>query len=347
MATVRASDSAHGGAGRYDPAAARLIALDWGTSSLRAYLLGDEGRMLDQVSYPWGIMAVPDGDFAKALATATGAWRESSADLPMLASGMIGSAQGWREVAYCSCPAGLPELVAAVGDQPEASRRQGESGLCIVPGIASTGALPNVMRGEETQVIGALEKFPDLVPRALLVLPGTHSKWVEIEAGKVARFATYMTGEQFAVLGQHSILGRPAQLAQSADPAGSAQARAAGAWAAFEQGVLTVRRNGPAGLSPLLFSARTLVLTRRLAAEVSLDYLSGLLIGEELRCALSEGQQGGGALPMVLIGDPLLCERYRRALALFGHPEVPTIYNAAPAGLWRIASRTGIPGFSA
>jgi 2-dehydro-3-deoxygalactonokinase len=319
----------------------RLIALDWGTSSLRAYLLGDEGRVIDQVAHPWGIMSVPDGDFAKALAAAIGAWQSGDRRLPMLAAGMIGSAQGWREIPYCPCPAGLTELAAAVAGQAVALRAGADpaGALCIVPGIALSGDLPGVMRGEETQVVGALEKFPALNAGALLVLPGTHSKWVTVETGQVAGFSTYLTGELFALLGQHSILGRPAQLAQAADPAGSAAVRAAGAWAAFDQGVLTVRRHGSAGLSPLLFSTRTLVLTGRLAAEVSLDYLSGLLIGEELRCALGESS-GRAALPMVLIGDPLLCERYHRALALFDRPQVPSIDNAAPAGLWRIAART-------
>jgi 2-dehydro-3-deoxygalactonokinase len=186
---------------------------------------------------------------------------------------------------------------------------------------------PEVMRGEETQIFGALSLHPGLRASAQLVMPGTHCKWVSVRDGGIASFQTYMTGEVFAALQAHTILGRPAR------DAGAPLSTDA---AAFANGINTARDN-PDGIAPLLFSARTLVLTGSLTAADSLEYLSGLLIGDELRCALQ------GATPHVaLIGDPALCERYRRALALFGITSAHIITGATEAGLWQIAIDAGL-----
>jgi len=309
----------------------RLIALDWGTTSLRAWLLGDGGTVIDSAAFPWGIMAVPDGDFAKALATVTGPWTQHHEALPMLASGMVGSAQGWREIPYVDCPAGVDELVAAL-------RRQLAEGatLPIVPGVTIGGAFPDVMRGEEAQIAGALELIPALHAHARLVLPGTHSKWVTVRDGAIVAFTTSITGELFAVLSKHSILGRPALAAGKTAPGQTQES-----WAAFEQGVAAIRDNPSRGLGSLLFSARTLVLTHRMPPEVSLDYLSGLLIGAELRDALPD-QRHQDTASLALIGEPALCEHYVRALARFGVSEPPVIAAAAVAGLWRIAEAAAL-----
>lgn len=311
----------------------RLIALDWGTTSLRAWLLGDGGTVIDSAAFPWGIMAVPDGDFAKALATVTGPWTQHHEALPMLASGMVGSAQGWREIPYVDCPAGVDELVAAL-------RRQLAEGatLPIVPGVTIGGAFPDVMRGEEAQIAGALELIPALHAHARLVLPGTHSKWVTVRDGAIVAFTTSITGELFAVLSKHSILGRPALAAGKTTPDPNPTPES---WAAFEQGVAAIRDNPSRGLGSLLFSARTLVLTHRMPPEVSLDYLSGLLIGDELRNALAE-QPRQDTATLALIGERALCQHYVRALALFGVAEPPVIASAAVAGLWRIAEAAAL-----
>ncbi|MDR3436573.1 2-dehydro-3-deoxygalactonokinase [Telmatospirillum sp.] len=302
----------------------RLIALDWGTSSLRAYLLGDEGTVVDDITVPWGIMATPDGDFARALESVTGTWTNRWPGLPMIAAGMIGSAQGWQEIPYLGCPTGLDDLVAAVRAQPAVPG----TSLKIVPGVALDGDIPDVMRGEETQVVGALALDSGLSQRSLLIMPGTHSKWVAVRDGRIVTFTTYLTGELFAVLSQHSILGRPAMaVAKESKPL-------VPAWTAFDRGVRTVRGNPGRPLSSLLFSTRTLVLSGRLTASESLDYLSGLLIGEELRSALSQTADG---FACALIGESGLCQRYRRALDLFGVDHAQIIAGASPAGLWRIA----------
>jgi 2-dehydro-3-deoxygalactonokinase len=303
--------------------APRLIALDWGTSSLRAFLMGDGGVVLDQRAAPQGIMQVPAGGFAAVFAEITAAWRQSAADLPALASGMIGSAQGWRQAPYCQGPTGLAALAAGLVTVPAGDGTD----LHIVPGVAMDTPRPEVMRGEETQIFGALSLHPALRAGALLVMPGTHCKWVSIGDGGIAGFQTYMTGEVFAALQAHTILGRPAR---------DAGTPASADGAAFDRGITTARES-PDGIAPLLFSARTLVLTGRLPAADSLEYLSGLLIGDELRCALQ-----GGTPHLALIGDPALCDRYRRALVLFGIIDAHLITGATEAGLWQIACHAGL-----
>jgi 2-dehydro-3-deoxygalactonokinase len=189
------------------------------------------------------------------------------------------------------------------------------------------GKNPNVMRGEETQILGALSLAPDLEKNSLVILPGTHSKWVSVHEARIIDFATYMTGELFAVLRDHSILGRPAK----------AVAGASGIdWPAFERGASAVR-DSAGGLSALLFSTRTLVLAGQMEPAHSLDYLSGLLIGEEFRVARPETQQ-----PLTVIGDPALCARYQRAAALFGLSAPRLIENPCATGLWRIATMAGL-----
>jgi 2-dehydro-3-deoxygalactonokinase len=299
-----------------------LIALDWGTSSLRAYLLGAGGRVLDRHAAPAGVGHVEAGGFAAALDAATGPWRECHPTLRAIAAGMIGSTVGWVEAPYLACPAGLEELARGLVPAPGGA-------LMIVPGVAQHGDAPDVMRGEETQILGAFGLDPGLGSRTRLVLPGTHSKWVELADRRIARFSTYMTGELYAVLREHSILGRFAKDAAPPD--------VAGAHAAFIRGVEAARRGGNA--APLLFSARSLVLTGQLPPELSLPYLSGLLIGEEIGCALAEGETR-----LVLIGDPELCRRYRHALALFGLHDTSIIdaADASTAGLWHIAEQAGL-----
>lgn len=312
-------------AGTEARAGAALIGLDWGTTALRAWLLDAGGGVLATRAAPHGIMQLPEGGFPAAFAAIAGDWRADHPELPALAAGMVGSAQGWREAPYRECPAGPEDLAGALTRVPLA----GGGALHVIPGVARFDALPDVMRGEETQVAGALALHPEMAASALLVLPGTHSKWVRVEDGRIRSFRTFMTGELFSVLRGHSILGRPAQGAAAAAPEEAARA--------FDRGVAAVREGGE-GLAPLLFSARALVLAERLGAAESLDYLSGLLIGEELRCGLA-----GGAPPRItLIGEDALCARYRRALALFGSAEPRWLEGATIAGLLRVARAAGL-----
>jgi 2-dehydro-3-deoxygalactonokinase len=303
---------------------ARLIALDWGTSALRAYLLGDGGGVLETRVEPWGIMQLPAGGFAAAFDQVTSGWRASAPGAPVIASGMVGSAQGWADAPYCPSPAGAAELAGALVGA-------GDGRLVIVPGVVQRGESPNVMRGEETQIVGALATHPELAADALFILPGTHSKWVQVSEGRIGRFTTFMTGELFAVLSSASILGR---LARDAGRTLEDDA----ATEAFVRGV-SAARSATTGIAPLLFSARARVLTGQLAPEASLEYLSGLLIGDELRCGLADGGR-----PRALVGEPALCARYVRALGMFGMDAVAVIADAAPAGLWAIAQHASLAG---
>ena len=294
----------------------RLIALDWGTTSLRAYLLGDSGVVLERRAEPWGLLQLPDRDFGAAYRRTIVDWSNRHAGLPALACGMVGSAQGWVEAPYVSTPAGIAEISRSLASVPDSELR-------IVPGVARLGDSPNVMRGEETQILGALAMRPELAARSLIVLPGTHSKWVNVLGGRLQEFSTFMSGELFGVLRAHSILGRFARV-------GSDGAETATASDAFARGV-RVARAGRHGLAPLLFSARAAVLVGDLPGDESLDYLSGLLIGDEVRAGLADGRP-----PDALVGDPSLCARYLAALELFDVGGVAVLDDTAPAGLWVI-----------
>jgi 2-dehydro-3-deoxygalactonokinase len=308
---------------------ARLIALDWGTSVLRAYLLGDDGTILEERSRPWGIMHLPDGGFVGALEGIALDWRTAAPELSIIACGMVGSAQGLREAPYIACPAGRDALASALlAVDVSPSLR-----LHIVPGVRRDGDPPDVMRGEETQVVGLLAQSPQLAAEALLVMPGTHAKWVQVKDGRIVDFQTYMTGELYALLKEHSILGRPARSAVATSQTAAKHA--------FERGVSAVHQRSGTGATELLFSARTLVLGGQLKAEDSLDYLSGLLVGEEMR-SVGEGRFSASAGPVALIGDAALCDRYLCAMSVFEIAAGPILQGTAPKGLWQLARQAGL-----
>lgn len=300
-----------------------LVTLDWGTTSLRAHLLGADGAVLDRRTEPWGIMQVPGRDFATVFDRVTGEWRAANPELKAIASGMIGSSHGWMEAPYCSAPAGVAELTSALMRVPGVP-------LFIVPGVALRVEHSNVMRGEETQVIGALATRPELSSRSVLVLPGTHAKWVQVADSRIVNFESYMTGELFAVLRTHSILGRFASSTEEGDRDQVESGEA------FRRGVRAAR-DSQRGMAPLLFSTRALVLLGQLEAEDSLEYLSGLLIGEEVRCGLL-----AFARPHALVGDAALCALYATALKVFGFDTPLVIASAAEAGLWEIGERASL-----
>lgn len=302
------------------PAAPQLIALDWGTSSLRAYLLGENGACLAQASGAFGILKVADGGFDATYVRVCESWQRDYGPLPVLASGMIGSRQGWLEAPYVPCPA-TPAQIAASLASLEASDG---ARIHIVPGLSCRDAqgVPDVMRGEETQLLGAIGTRDD----ALWVLPGTHSKWARSRSETLLDFTTYMTGELYAVLCGHSILGRLMPAATRSDAA------------AFARGVGYGLSTG-ADLSRKLFSARTLGLFGELPAEGLADYLSGLLLGAEIRDALSRSP---AATEIGLIGEPGLCERYGAALEIAGVRAHAVPGDAAARGLWRVAVAAGL-----
>ncbi|AMB87695.1 2-dehydro-3-deoxygalactonokinase [Pseudomonas agarici] len=319
---------------------AQLIALDWGTTSLRAYKLGPHGLVLEQRMLACGIMQLPkvprlvagqwcDDGFELAFDQACGDWLDTCAQLPVIACGMVGSAQGWREAVYRETPASLGGLSSSL--QRVGTLRGID--LHIVPGVIQRSRLPNVMRGEETQVLGALDVLGD-DSRVLIGLPGSHSKWVQVIAGNLVHFDTFMTGELFAALSEHTILGRTQQRNAPFD------ARA------FDLGVqVALSTEGEVGPLSTLFSARTLGLTGELSAAEQPNYLSGLLIGHELAAlrTLLRQRHAGSELPAILlIGNPQLCIRYRRALEACGFASVSLAEQATERGLWQLALAAGL-----
>ena len=289
-----------------------LLALDWGTTSLRAFLLAHDATVLARQRLPLGILKIPHGDFAAVFARVRAHWPAAGA-LPALACGMIGSRQGWVEAPYCPCPAGLDELAAALLPVPGVER------LWLVPGLSHRGAdgLPDVMRGEETQLLGLGD--------GLHVLPGTHSKWARVQGGRVESFITCFTGELYGLLRDHSIIGRLLE-GEDFDPA------------AFHRGLALAARQ-PALLRQL-FSARSLPLSGELASTAVASYLSGLLIGTEVVTALACLDPPTG--PVTVVGDPQLTHRYREALHHHGLASDSADEDSAARGLYRIAAAAGL-----
>ncbi len=274
-----------------------LIGVDWGTSTLRAYRLDAEGDILESVQEDKGILQVEGDAFAETLEAAIGAWRGD--ETPVILSGMIGSRQGWLEVPYLDVPASLDDIANALVGHPN------DPTIYFVPGLAqdTAGQAPDVMRGEETQIVGAIL---DSKGRHLLIMPGTHSKWVLVDNGQVTWFATFMTGELFSVLKDHSILGRlMAKDEGHVDDSG------------FKRGLLAAG-SLPGGLLQRLFTVRTLGLFKHLPEYGIEDYLSGLLIGSEINEALSNIDDPRSKLSITVIGASSLTKRYLDAIAHVG-----------------------------
>ena len=268
----------------------RLLAVDWGTTSLRGALLDQDGRVLEDRHFPRGILTVAAGGFPDIFESSFGDWMAPGT--LCLIAGMAGSRQGWREAPYCACPAGFADIRAHL-EWVEPGR------IAIVPGLSiEKRGVPDVMRGEETQVFGALLLL-DLAD-ARLVLPGTHSKWVNVTERRITDFSTWMTGEFYALLRQHSILARTLP---ASDPEPDADA--------FDRGVDHALHSQ--GLLHTAFSVRTLALFDRMPADALSSYLSGLMIGEELK---SQTLKRGDTV--VVMGSEVLTARYEQALAHLG-----------------------------
>ena len=300
-----------------------LIALDWGTSSLRAYRLGGDGTVLDRVESPLGILKVPGGDFDAVFEATVGAWLE--VDVPIIAAGMIGSRQGWYEVPYLECPAGVAELADNLQSLSTAEGRT----VWFVPGVVyfDEDGVPDVERGEEAQVAGAFAEGDS--SRNVLLVPGTHSKWMVAAEGRLTWFSTFMTGEMFAVLCEHSILGRLME-----GDADDTDAFMRG----LDYGAREEARHG--GLLKRLFSARSLGLFDDVPGTGIRSYLSGLLIGSEIREA--RGCISGDAGTVTIIGGSELAPVYGRAMRHAGFDCVEVGEEAMVRGLVRIAAAAGL-----
>jgi 2-dehydro-3-deoxygalactonokinase len=270
--------------------------------------------VLEHVTDGPGILKVENGAFGAALDTMTMGWP----GLPVILSGMIGSRQGWREAPYARCPAGADDIVKVLARIDHLGRA-----ISLVPGLATENdAMPDVMRGEETQILGALA----LAGRdaGLFLLPGTHSKWAVVADGRIVSFRTFMTGEVFGALKDHTILGR--LMREGADPDG------------FARGVREGAALGAAGaLLNRIFATRTYGLMDKLPDTALADYLSGLLIGAEVADAARQTRDA-----VTIVASPALAQRYTDALRLLGHASTLAAQDCVAAGHWRLARAAGL-----
>lgn len=291
-----------------------LIAIDWGSTNLRCKLIID-GRVSASSESPDGIRNRNGRDFDDLLTAACGAWKEQHPDAGVLMSGMIGSREGWREVPYVIAPATLADL--ATGMTAVTSPAFGE--IFIVPGVRwddPDRGTTDVMRGEETQIAGLLTEF--LTNEATLCLPGTHSKWVHCQDGRIESFRTFLTGEAFDLLTRGSLIAGNGGAPDPENPA-------------FARGLELSGNSG--GLLHHLFLGRTEMLTGRVPAEDLRSLVSGLLIGNEVREAL----RFTPTLKLLLVGDSRAATATAKALDWFGVAYKPVAEDTHLDGILAIA----------
>lgn len=294
---------------------ASLVAVDWGSSQFRAYLLDTNGTVVEKTRNNQGIFRAREIGFASVLHSACGRWFDHAPGLPVFMCGMVGSREGWIETEYLKCPISVDELgerLVRIPDIPD-------NPVFIVPGVISSEfAFTDVMRGEETQVFGLP---PESCPGKIACLPGTHSKWVSFNGNTINYFATFLTGELFASIKTSGSI-QPVIQHEDFDED------------AFMEGVRLSRR--PGGLSHHVFSIRS----RQVAGESShgahASYLSGLLIGAEINAGLA-------LFPLkhriTLVGNMSLLRQYELAFSLFDIATVSiSSAQATVKGLWKLAA---------
>jgi len=289
-----------------------LIAIDWGTSNFRAFRLDEAGEIIERRLFPSGVLRVEGGRFTETLVAHVGDWL-TAGESRILLCGMVGSREGWAEAKYLHCPVGIADLADSVIKLPFARAE-----VFLVPGVIGEDlcGVPEVMRGEETEAMGMLDSCGGA---GLVCLPGTHSKWIQLRDHKIVSFITCMTGEVFAVLRKCSILAR----IMTSDAEVEVES--------FLRGVARSGDNG--GLLHHLFSVRTLALMDQLKEETSASYLSGLLIGHEVRAAMPLGTH------VHLVGAAQLCSLYGQTIEACGGSFTLEDQDAAARGLAAIARR--------
>lgn len=289
------------------------VIVDWGTSNFRAYRFDADGLAKERRAEA-GILSVADGAFETTLRATIGDWIAPHVEI--LLSGMITSRNGWVETPYVLAPAALRDLRDNVIERQLADGAR----LKFLPGVAQRAPQPDVMRGEEIQAFGAVKDDAD----ATVILPGTHSKWVTVESGRIMRFTSMMTGEMYAALTKHTILGR---LINAKPQAFRAEA--------FARGVELSLSGAAGGFLNHIFTARSGVLVGAMEQEDVADYLSGVVIGAELRDGLKLAPRGRET---ILIGDERLTARYAEAFKIAGVDAVIGDARATVAGFRKLAA---------
>jgi 2-dehydro-3-deoxygalactonokinase len=292
-----------------------FIAADWGTSHLRVFLCHGS-RALERREGPGvaALSAAADGTtreqaFAKTLSATIGPWAKTHGDVPIWVAGMAGSRNGWRETGYVPCPVDARALAQAM----LRFECEGHT-VAIVPGARCTNVLgaPDVMRGEETQILGALARFPAIGRgRHVVALPGTHTKWALLGDGRLTTFQTSFSGELYALLREYSMLAR----AGAGSPSETAADEAAPSRESFERGLFRIGEHAGTALSHLLFEVRSRQLVEGMPRHEALAYLSGLIVGQDVEGAMKLFHAELREAPAItVIGSPQLTDLYGLAL---------------------------------
>ena len=289
-----------------------MIGVDWGTSNFRAFRFDSTGNVIWRRSYPIGVLKVREGKFAETLQEKVGDWI-SGGETRVLLCGMVGSRQGWSEVNYLRCPVTIDDLANAVVRIPFRGAQ-----VMLIPGVMGEDpyGVPEVMRGEETEAMGLVDNCSGF---GLVCLPGTHTKWIELRDRSILSFLTYMTGDVFAALRRDTILSKLMSTEAPIDEVN------------FLRGV--ARSADAGGLLHHLFSVRTLALTGNLVDDATASYLSGLLIGHEIRSVMPT------PVHVHLAGALQLCKLYHRAIEACGGLAILDDEDAAARGLAAIGRR--------
>ena len=301
------------------------IVADWGTTNRRAWALTGAGEIIAERHDGEGLLAVGAGGFAVSFAAFCRDWIAGAGQVPVIMSGMVGSKLGWREIPYLMAPVALSELAQHLVCADDV----GGAKIWIVPGVAlDDPAQPEVMRGEESQIWGAM-----LVSGrrdGVFLLPGTHSKWVIVADGRITAFRTYMTGELFGLLRNSGTLSQ-LMVDDAVDDA------------AFQRGVQRAAAPDAASLLHNLFGVRSLGLFDRLPRQSLASYMSGLMIGAEMQDALRWLRAAGASGRVMAIGSPALLDSYRSAAMQFG-PDIDMLDSAdlLPPALLSMARAAGL-----
>ena len=276
---------------------ATLIALDWGTTNVRAALLATDGSVLEERRGESGVGVLDEAGFNDRFTSLVEGWPVVNA----VAAGMIGSRQGWREADYLACPV-TTDALAAGATIFEACQRK----LAILPGLKVVRSQDrDVMRGEETQLAGLLHKVGPF--SGTVVMPGTHCKWVTVVDGRVEHFRTYMTGDLFQALADHSVLRHTIGV----DPSEETDAFSA---------MIDELADGGTSVAGHLFGLRARHLLDGADPVSSRQQLSACLIWQEIEAAFHDGMAGDSNAPLTLVGDDRLTNLYTIALERHGRP---------------------------
>jgi len=299
---------------------ASFVAGDWGTSNLRLFLCDADGVSLDMLTGPGAAAAA--GRFPQVLASMTARWNEVHGELPAILCGMVGSSFGWVHTPYVPCPANPEQIAqACVTLQP---------GTLDVPGLSCINLFkaPDFLRGEETQVLGALHLDERLRAGCRVIcLPGTHTKWVVVQDGSVREFLTSPTGEIFAVLREHSVLIRGGTGSDTD-------------MEAFQKGLERFHELPDTQVLHRLFESRSRQLSGELGPDAAAAHMSGMLVASDVHGALRALSGSLSTREVVLVGAPSLTRLYARACAQSGFATRSVDgTEASLQGLWHIRRR--------